>query len=253
AGNDTIKAIAGKTANGFIGQEIQFIGKEAHAGGAPHTGINALNAANIALTAINAQRETFRDKDYIRVHPIITRGGNLVNVIPADVRLETYIRGSNVDAILSATEKVTRSWHAGAYAIGAKCIINSLPGYLPYGPNKPLQEIMHQNLIQLFGEDKVLKNGAHGCGSSDVGDVSSILPTLQARIGGASGSPHSDDYRLIDKELAYIGAAKALTLNIIDLLYDKAKQAEKVVKEFEPIYTKEEYLEDWGRVGEQFT
>ncbi len=251
-GNDTVKAAAGNSSNGFIGQEIQFIGKEAHAGGAPHAGVNALNAATIALTAINAQRETFREKDYIRVHPIITRGGDLVNVIPADVRLENYIRGSNVEAILSAAQRVTRSWHAGADAMGAKCIVNSLPGYFPTKPNNNLQEIMHQNLIQLFGEENVLKNVEHSCGSSDVGDVASIIPTLQARIGGASGNFHSDDYRLVDKELAYLGAAKALTLSVIDLLYDEAEEAERIIKEFQPVYTKEEYLKDWGSVGEKF-
>ncbi len=251
-GNDTIKAAAGNSGNGFIGQEIQFIGKEAHAGGAPHAGVNALNAATIALTAINAQRETFREKDYIRIHPIITRGGDLVNVIPADVRLENYIRGSNVEAILNATERVTRSWHAGADAMGAKCIVNSLPGYFPTKPNENLQEIMHQNLIRLFDEERVLKNSEHSCGSSDVGDVASIIPTLQARIGGASGNFHSDDYCLVDREIAYLGAAKALTLSIIDLLYDEAEEAERVVKEFKPVYTKEEYLKEWGSVGEKF-
>jgi amidohydrolase len=251
-GNNTIKASAGNSTNGFIGQEIQFIGKESHAGDAPHAGVNALNAATIAITAINAQRETFREKDYIRVHPIITRGGDLVNVIPADVRLENYIRGSNVEAILNATKKVTRSWHAGADAMGAKCIVNSLPGYLPIKPNKNLQEIMHQNLKELFGEENVLKNEEHTCGSSDVGDVASIIPTLQANIGGASGNFHSDDYRLVNKELAYLGAAKALTLSVIDLLYNEAEEAERIIKEFEPVYTKEEYLKDWGNVGEKF-
>ena len=251
-GNDSIKAAAGNSSNGFIGQEIQFIGKESHAGGAPHAGVNALNAATIALTAINAQRETFREEDYIRVHPIISKGGDLVNVIPADVRLENFIRGSNVEAIFNATERVTRSWHAGADAMGAKCIVNSLPGYFPTKPDKNLQDIMYQNLKGLFGEENVIKNAEHGCGSSDVGDVASIIPTLQARIGGASGNSHADNYRIVDKELAYLGAAKALTLSVIDLLYDEAEETERVVKEFIPVYTKEEYLKEWGSVGKKF-
>lgn len=249
---NNIRAVAGNSSNGFIGQEIQFIGKESHAGGAPHEGINALNAANIALMSINAQRETFKEEDYIRVHPIITKGGDLVNVVPADIRLENYIRGANVDAIIDATEKVTRSWHAGANAMGAKCIVKSLPGYFPVTPDKNLQELMYNNLILLFGKENALKNGEHQCGSSDVGDVSSIIPTLQASIGGAGGNFHSDDYRLVDRELAYLGAAKALTLTVIDLLYDDGEEIKKVIEEFEPIFTKEEYLEEWGRIGERF-
>ena len=61
----------------------------AHAGGSPHNGVNALKAATLALQAIDASRETFKDDDHIRVHPIITKGGELVNVIPADVHIET--------------------------------------------------------------------------------------------------------------------------------------------------------------------
>ena len=111
---------------------------------------------------------------------------------------------------------------------------------------------MYNNLIQIFGEEHVIKNGKHSCASSDVGDVLSIIPTLQARIGGASGNAHSDDYRIVDRNIAYLSAAKALTLTVIDLLYDDAQKASKVVEEFKPVFTKEEYLEVWGKVGEQF-
>src|SRR6266702_1100544 len=92
--------------NGCIVKTVRYIGRAAHAGGAPHLGVNALYAAQIGLMAINAIRETFRDDDTIRVHPIITHGGSQVNVIPADVRLETYVRGKTVEAILDANVKV---------------------------------------------------------------------------------------------------------------------------------------------------
>ena len=68
----------------------------------------------IGLQGIDANRETFKDEDHIRVHPIITKGGELVNVIPADVRLETYVRGASTDAIVAAAAKVDRSLIAGA-------------------------------------------------------------------------------------------------------------------------------------------
>ena len=77
---------------------IDFIGKAAHAGGAPHKGINALNSATLAISAIHAQRETFRDSDTVRVHPIITRGGDTVNVVPSHVSVETYVRGKTFPA-----------------------------------------------------------------------------------------------------------------------------------------------------------
>jgi len=100
--------------NGCLVKTIRYVGRASHAGGAPHMGINALYAAQVGLTAVNAIRETFRDEDTIRVHPIITHGGSQVNVIPGEVRLETYVRGRTVDAILDAQKKVDRAFRAGA-------------------------------------------------------------------------------------------------------------------------------------------
>ena len=65
-----------------MAKTITFHGKSAHAGGAPHKGVNALYAANQALNAVNALRETFQDADCVRFHPIITNGGTVVNAIP---------------------------------------------------------------------------------------------------------------------------------------------------------------------------
>ncbi|HCP99694.1 MAG TPA: amidohydrolase, partial [Candidatus Latescibacteria bacterium] len=77
------------SSNGFVAKNIRFLGKASHAGGSPEKGVNALYAAQLSLSAINAQRETFRDEDCVRVHPIITKGGDLVNIIPAEVTMET--------------------------------------------------------------------------------------------------------------------------------------------------------------------
>ena len=105
---------------GFVAKTVEFIGKAAHAGGAPHEGVNALNAAMAAMMCIHAQRETFRDEDRIRVHPIITNGGELVNVVPANVTMETYVRGASFEAINDAAAKVDRAIKGSAYAIGAE-------------------------------------------------------------------------------------------------------------------------------------
>ena len=103
-GPDVHEGAAGlsPSSNGFIAKNIRFIGRAAHAGMAPERGINALNAAQLALNAIHAQRETFRDEACVRVHPIITKGGDLVNVVPSDVRMETYVRAKTPDALLNA-------------------------------------------------------------------------------------------------------------------------------------------------------
>ena len=125
------RAVVAGAAGGFIGKELRFLGKEAHAGGAPWEGVNALNAASLAIAAIHANRETFRDEDHVRVHPIITKGGDLVNTVPADVRMESYVRAASVQAMRTANAKVNRAARGAAYAVGARVEIDDMPGYLP--------------------------------------------------------------------------------------------------------------------------
>ena len=131
---------------GFVAKLIYYKGQEAHAGGAPWLGVNALQAAKIGLMAIDAQRETFQDKDNVRVHPIITKGGDLVNVVPADVRIETFCRANNVPAIQDASMKVNRALKAGADAVGAEVKIVDIPGYMTPYECPEMKAIVEENL-----------------------------------------------------------------------------------------------------------
>src|SRR5499433_464246 len=144
------KAGVAASNNGCIVKTVRYIGRASHAGGAPHLGINALYAAQIGLSAINAIRETFRDEDSIRVHPIITHGGSQVNVIPGEVRIETYVRGKNVEAILEANVRVDRALKAGALALGAQVEIETLPGYLPLFNHDGMSEYFVANASAQF-------------------------------------------------------------------------------------------------------
>ena len=240
-----VKGVCGGTGNGFMGKLVRYIGKEAHAGGAPHLGINALNAAQIGLMAVNANRETFQDKDHIRVHPIITKGGDLVNVVPADVRIETFCRGNNEPAILDASKKVDRALKAGADAVGAQVEIIDLPGYmLPY-EHLPLKELVTENLEALVGKENV----GPGVGyTTDANDVAHIVPTVHACIAGAAGVGHSSEYEITDKENAYIVATKMMLMSCIDLLADGAERGLKIKESWKAPYTKEQYLKEWGNL-----
>ena len=246
-----IKATVGGGSNGFIGKLIRYIGKEAHSGGAPHMGINALNAANIGLMAIHVQRETFQDSDHIRVHPIITKGGDLVNVVPADVRIETYVRGMNMDAILDASKKVNRALRAGADAVGAQVEITELPGYLPRQNVERMTELMMANLTELIGCDHVALSTREGGGSTDAGDISYLMPTLHPYIGGVEGRGHSEEYEIVDKELAYIVSSKALAMAVVDLLCDGAAIGMEIKTAFKPLLTKQGYLDMWEEFVEK--
>ena len=239
--SDAKKLALGGTMNGTVAKQIQFLGRGAHAGAAPHEGINALNAAMVALSAIHAQRETFREDDTIRVHPIITKGGEAVNIVPADVRMETFVRGKTLEAIIDANEKVDRALRAGSLAIGAKVQIATLPGYLPLINNPTLQEIHWNNAISLVGEGDVTRRG-HITASSDMGDVSHIMPVIQPLAGGATGTSHGNDYKISDYDVGVLLAAKAMALDTIDLLYNGATKAKEIITTSKPAMTKQEYL-----------
>ncbi|MFH0846802.1 MAG: amidohydrolase [Chloroflexota bacterium] len=227
--------------NGVVRKKIQFIGRSAHAGGNPHKGINALNAAMIALSAIHAQRETFQDNDTIRVHPIITKGGDAVNAVPADVRMESYVRGKNAPAIMDANAKVDRALRAGAMAVGAKVRITTIPGSMPLIPYPELWKIYRPNAVALVGEEEVGYVG-HSTGSSDIGDVTQIMPAIHPYSGGTTGTEHGSDYLVQDYEVAVINAAKAMAMTVIDLLADGAIKAKEVLAKSKPPMTKAQYL-----------
>lgn len=235
------KAGVAASNNGCIVKTVRYIGRASHAGGAPHLGINALYAAQIGLSAINAIRETFRDEDSIRVHPIITHGGSQVNVIPGEVRLETYVRGKSVEAILDANVRVDRALRAGALALGAQVEIETLPGYLPLFNHEGMSRYFVANASAQLGADNVTQMG-HRSGSTDMGDLSHVMPTLHPYISGASGSGHGADYRITDPRLAYVENAKQLALMAVDMLWDGAKAARSILAEFKPRLSREAYL-----------
>ena len=229
------------TNNGTIAKKIQFIGKGSHAGGAPHLGINALNAATLALRAIHFNRETFRDEDTVRVHPIITKGGEAVSAVPSDVRMETFVRGRTMDAIMDANKKVDRALRAGAMAVGASVNIQTIPGYMPLDQDKNLSEVFRANAESLVGMDNV-GYVAHRTGSTDMGDISQLMPAIHPYVGGASGLGHGADYVIEDYGLAVITAAKALAGTAIDLMADGANSAGKIIARHRPNMTSAEYL-----------
>ena len=236
------------TSNGFVAKYVHYIGKEAHAGGAPHLGINALNAAEIGLMAINAQRETFKNEDTIRVHPIITKGGDLVNVVPADVRIETYVRGKTMPGVLDASRKVNRALEAGAMAVGAQVEIVEIPGYMPRRNDQMFNDVFEKNLDILVGPEHV-RHYQHMGGCSDFGDVQHIIPAIHPYIGGAVGGGHASDYLVADPELMYITAAKSMAMTAIDLLANGAEKALEIKRNFVPVYkNREEYLAAWSEL-----
>lgn len=231
----------GASSNGFIGKLIEYHGRPAHAAFAPEEGINALNAAMMGVMGVNAIRETFRDQDHVRFHPIINAGGDLVNVIPDYVKMESYVRASNIEAMARYNKAVDRALKAGGDALGAKCDIQNLPGYLPLRPDQAFRDLLRENAVDLFGESQVTL-GEHSAGSTDMGDVSHLMPVVHPWVGCVDGVLHGADYALRDGEVAYTKTPQVLALTIVDLLANGAEKAEAICQAFKPQLDRDSYV-----------
>jgi metal-dependent amidase/aminoacylase/carboxypeptidase family protein len=230
--------------NGFVSKVIRILGRAAHAAGAPHRGINALNAAALGHTALQYQRETFKDEDHVRVHPIITRGGDLVNVIPDEVALEVLVRGRNTEAILDADRKTDRAYKAGADALGAGYEIETMPGYLPQIPGAAHPALVEAVRLAAPGREfSLIEASRHSGGSTDVGDLQHIQPVLSFRTGGVTGALHSPDFDVVDEEEAYVLTAKIFALGAYRLLKDNAARARDTAAAYRPVFTRDSYIE----------
>jgi hypothetical protein len=91
------------------------------------------------------------------------------------------------------------------------------------------------------GEEHYRQIG-HRTGSTDMGDLSQVMPILHPYIGGARGTGHGPDYEIVDKPLAYVGPAKALAAMVIDMLAEGAAGAREVLQQARPPMTREQYL-----------
>ncbi len=219
------------TMNGALAKYVQYKGLASHAGSAPHLGINA-------------QRETFREEDCIRIHPIITKGGTVVNTVPDDVRLELFVRAKNFEALANTSKKVDRAFKAGADAIGAEVKIENIPGFMPLNPNKLLDKVFLDNAKIIFGAEKIGKC-PHINGSTDMGDVSQIIPAIQAWVHVAKGKLHGADFGITDSYIAYIQSAKIISWTLIDLLANGAKKGLEIKNNSQNPMNKEKWLENW--------
>ena len=123
--------------SGFITKLIEYHGKAAHAAGQPHLGVNALNACMLGIMGVNALRETFQEKDHVRLHPIITSGGDLVNVVPDLVRMESYVRAASADAMKFYNDRINRASAPAPTPSGPRVKSRICRAICPWNRTKP--------------------------------------------------------------------------------------------------------------------
>ena len=219
---------------GNVVKAITYKGVSAHAGGSPWDGVNALYAATCGINAVNSIRETFKDTDLIRVHPIMTSGGDMVNAIPECARLESYVRGKSFEAIERVNQRVNQALTGAALSLGANVEIVDMPGYAPLENDTGMLLAANEAFDLLSLEDEIVLNEEFSTGSTVMGDLSCVMPVVHAYAGGSSGLAHGNDYRISDVERACVISAR-WQLTLVELLLgNEASRAKKIIADFKP-------------------
>lgn len=168
--------------------DIKFYGKASHAAGAPEDGISALDALIQVYNSINASRLYF-PKD-VNIHGIITHGGTAANVIPEFASARFYLRASNRKTLNTVYEKVENIVRAAALSTGCTyefgLFQNAVDDVIP----TPLFDDVFFEQIEALGipQEEIDLTPQRALGSSDVGNVSQVIPTIQPTVS------ISDDY-----------------------------------------------------------
>ncbi|MFB7138772.1 M20 family metallopeptidase [Gottfriedia sp. NPDC056225] len=214
--------------------DFHFYGRAAHAAGSPEHGINALDAVIQLFNGINALRQQLTSD--VRIHGIITHGGDAPNIIPEYASARFFIRASTWKHAEEVSNKIRNIAEGAALATGSTVKIERFQ-------NEVHDFIINQSLDRIVGEELALlgetisgKNG--GIGSTDAGNVSHVVPTSHAyiKIGPDDLVAHTNEFREAARSLqgdhALITGAKALALTGYRLITDK-NLLEKVQTEFQ--------------------
>lgn len=204
--------------------DIEFFGKSSHAAAAPEKGINALDAVIQVYNASNALRQHLTDD--VRIHGVITNGGAAANVVPDYASARFYLRAKTrptLDSLYSKFENIVKgaSLQTGAsYKFGL--FQNSVDNVV----QTPLFDKVYEKNLNKYDEFITAETADQSMGSSDVGNVSQVVPTIQPsiKISDTYVADHSIEFREAAKSelgLKSIGlGAKVLANTALDLILD---------------------------------
>lgn len=214
---------------------FEFIGRAAHASGDPEKGINALDAFVLAYNGISLLRQ--QTKEGARLHGFLKEGGTAPNIIPERTSGEFLVRAREQEYMEELVQKVKNVFQAAALATG--CSLNLTFNEEPYSDlrnNGVLAHLFEEN-IRRVGLDPVEGVPWENAGSTDMGNVSHVVPALHPTVAIASVEVpgHSQAFLEASGSLrgyqAMIDAAKALAMTGADLLADPS-QIEQAKLEF---------------------
>jgi amidohydrolase len=208
---------------------IEFFGKAAHASSFPDKGINALDAVILTFNAVNALRQHLRDD--ARIHGIITHGGDAPNIIPDHTSASLLVRATDTPYAQEVLQKVQACAEAAALATGARVEIKETgPRYDARLPNPTLVGLAKENM-EALGLDVILATQDERMGSSDMGNVSQVVPAIHPyiAIGPEELVGHTPEFREAagspQGHAGMIAAAKMLAMTVVDLLAEPSNLA----------------------------
>lgn len=206
--------------------DVEFFGKSSHASGAPEKGVNALDAIIQVYNASNALRQHLTDD--VRIHGVITNGGAAANVVPDYASARFYLRAKSRPILTDLYIKFERIVKGAALQTGAEykfgLFQNSVDNIVP----TPLFDEVYEKHLNRYGEFISRDRSKKGSGSSDVGNISQVVPTIHPsiRIANEYIAGHSIEFREASRSdlgLRSIGlGAKVLAHTALDIILNSA-------------------------------
>jgi amidohydrolase len=202
--------------------EVEFFGRPAHAAAQPHKGINALDAMILAFTSINSLRQHVRGD--ARIHGIITDGGEAPNIVPAHSAAVFLVRALDDDYLAELRDRVLNCFTGASVATGARLEYRWRDRiYTPIKNNMTLAGLFKQNLESL-GRKVEAFDPRFGLGSTDMGNVSQVVPSIHPAIAIAPREVliHTPEFAAAAASEAghsgLLDAAKAMAMTVADIL-----------------------------------
>ncbi len=165
----------------FTHFEMVFLGRPSHAALAPWDGASALTACMETFRLIDGQRVHMRDG--VRVHGFITEGGKASNIVPERASCEFSVRATTDEELERVGAIVERCARAAAVAADVKVAIRAERGYRPMKNNMTMARRFGAHLSEL-GRSPKERDADVGAGSTDMGDVSQVVPARVRRVRG---------------------------------------------------------------------
>ncbi len=148
--------------------------------------------------------------------------------------MESYVRGASYDSIYANNQKVNLALAACAASLHCNVQLQDRPGYCPLNNDPNMSRIIGEAMRIVAGPDSVLIDDHWSTGSTDMGDISAMMPAVHPHASGTVGIGHGCDYYIADKKLACLQPAQCLVLTADMLLRDGAALAKKVLEESKP-------------------